>query len=84
MAAADPSPAAVITCARGLLALPDAGDARSADGVEADEPGRVELAAEGGDQAVVVGVGRRPDEDGGARNGATIDKLHGLQTIVND
>ena len=71
MAAADPSPAAVITCARGLRDVacdPDAGHGRSADSVDPGESALVDLDSERRDQAVVAGAERRSDEERGARD----------------
>ena len=66
MAAAEPSPAAVITWARGLATLPATqtpGTLVRPVGVGADEAALVDLAAERLDQAVVARVQRRAHEE---------------------
>ena len=67
IAAADPAPAAVITCARGSAAFPAAhtpGGAGRAGPVDGDEAGLVELAAEPRQQTIFVRHDRWADEHG--------------------
>ena len=87
IAAADPSPAAVITCARGLAALPAAqtpgtlvrpvASTRTKPPSSTSQPSDV-------DQAVVACVERRPDEDRGARDRAAVGELDGVEAVVDD
>jgi hypothetical protein len=86
IAAADPSPAAVITCARvaRVPGGPDAGDARTAGGIDADEARLVDRTADCGDQGLVARPKRRPAEDCGSWNRATVREPDGAQAIALD
>ena len=84
IAAADPSPAAVMTWARGLAALPatpDVRDAGTADGV-GDDPSPIVHRAAQGDQHIVVWQEPRPDEDCGAADDATVLQLDATKAIM--
>ena len=87
IAAADPSPAAVITCARGFAAFPAAqtpGDARASGGVDADEAEIVGLAAELLQESVEARAHLGPDEESGSLNGSTVAEHHTPQAVVLD
>ena len=84
MAAADPSPAAVITCARGLATLPAAqtpGTLVSPSAPVIAQPSSSTIAAEPDEQVVVRHESRRHEERV-ARNHPTVGELDALQAIV--
>ena len=59
----------------GVAGRPDARHARAAVRVDPNEAVRPHLAAEGGGEPVGVRAQRGPDEEGGAREGATVGEL---------
>ena len=86
IAAAEPSPAAVITWARGFDGVaghPDAGDAGAAGRVGDDPAVVAAVAAELGEQ-VGVGHERRADEDGVAAHDAAVVELDAREPVVLD
>ena len=85
IAAADPSPAAVITCARGFATFPAAqtpGTLVLSDVVDADEAEVVDLDTELLHEPVESRPDLGPDEEGGSLNGSTVAEHHTPQAIV--
>ncbi len=82
---AEPSPAAVMTCARGLVALPaahDAGNAGAPLGVGAHQAAGQQLAAEHRGGRAGVRAHRRADEDRIALEDATVGEPQRAQPVV--
>lgn len=86
LAAADPSPAAVITCARGFAAFPaaqtpetlvrPAASTRTKPSSSVSQPRYSRRRRRGG--------GARPDDQGGSLNGSTVAEYHAPQAIDDD
>ena len=87
IATAEPSPAAVMTCARGLVALPAAhtpGTLVRPSAVDADESVLAQVAAERGGEAVGVGAHRGADEERVAGDDGAVGELHAAESVVVD
>ena len=87
IAAADPSPAAVITCARGFAAFPAAqtpGTLVLPAVSTRTNPRSSSLAAELLQESVETRAHLGPDEEGVSLNGSTVAEHHTLQAVVFD